>query len=154
LAAEARIVRDRVHRRQQRLAQFVPLEQVSKLAASRLIRRSLLAQIDAGEAAHRHRVVQRFLQRRIRQVEPQLQKVQARHPLQRNRRAAAQLAHLRIVRLDHRYQICLWHDLIHVREKLRPPRRLAVALETRQRLLLHRRIVPDPRCSILHQSDQ
>jgi hypothetical protein len=34
--------------------------------------------IDAHKAAHRYRVVQRFLNRRIRQVEPQLQEVEIR----------------------------------------------------------------------------
>jgi hypothetical protein len=53
---------------------------------------------DADKLPHRHRLIQRFLGRRIRQVEPMLQQVQSQHALQANRRPA--VAGLRVARLD------------------------------------------------------
>ena len=48
----------------------------------------LATQIDANESAQRRRVVQRLLARRIGQVEPVLQQVDAQHALQPDGRAA------------------------------------------------------------------
>ena len=127
-----------VHRRQQHLAELVLLQQVPELADRRLVRRAFHAQIDADEAAHRDGVVQRFLDCRVRQVEPQLQEVDPQHPLQRNRRTTAVLADLRIRRLHRRRQLRPWNDLVHVRQELRSARRLPVLLKSRQRRLLHR----------------
>jgi hypothetical protein len=126
-----------VHRRQQHLAELVPFQQVSKLAHRGLIRRPFDPQINADETAHRDRVVQRFLNRRIRQVEPQLQEVDPQHPLQRDRRSATALAHLRVRRLHRRRQFRPRNDLVHVREKLRAARGLPVLLKSRQCRLLH-----------------
>src|SRR5579863_602507 len=126
-----------VHGRQQLLAELVPLEQVPEFAHRGLIRRSFLAQVDAGETTHRRRVVQRFLHSRIGEVEPQLQEVHPQHPLKRNRRPATGFAHLRVVWLHYRSELCPRHDLIHLRQKLRAPCRLAVPFKARQRLLLH-----------------
>jgi hypothetical protein len=74
-----------VDRLQQRLAQLVALQQMPELAHRRLVRCAFDPEIDTDEPAHRHRVVERFLNRRVRQVEPQLQEVDPQHPLQRNR---------------------------------------------------------------------
>ena len=93
------------------LAELVALQQVAELADRRLVRRAFDPEIDADEAAHRHRVVQRFLHRRVRQVEPQLQEVNPQHPLQRNRRTPAVLADLRVHRLHRRRQLRPRNDL-------------------------------------------
>lgn len=46
-----------VHSRQQLLAELVPFEQVAEFAHGGLIRRSFVAEVNAGETAHSHRVV-------------------------------------------------------------------------------------------------
>jgi len=67
-----------------------------------------------------------------------LEKVDAQHALQSNRRAT--VAGLRIKRLDLRTQLAPWDYLVHLRQKLFPARRLAVALKISggKGLLLHR----------------
>src|ERR1019366_6165457 len=57
------------------------LQLVAELAHRRLIRHRLPPQIDVYESAQRPRFIQRFFHRRVRQVEPLLQKVKAQHPL-------------------------------------------------------------------------
>ena len=122
---------------QQALTEFVLLQQVTELAHPRLIRSAFCPEVDANKAAHRDRVVQRFLHRRVRQVEPELQKVDPQHPLERYRRPTAQLAHLRIKPLDDRNELGPRQHPVHVREELCAPRRLPVLLKPGQRLLLH-----------------
>src|SRR5262245_41744253 len=97
----------------------------------------LAAEINPDETAHRARIVERLFYCRIRQIEPLLQKIDAQHPLDPDRRAA--IARLRIERLDQRAQRRPWHHAFHLFEKRRPPRRLGVALKphSRQRQLLH-----------------
>ncbi len=58
------------------------------------------------------------LDRRIRQVEPQLQKVDPQHPLQRNRRPTARLAHLRIRCLHRRSQRWPQNNVVHIQQEL------------------------------------
>ena len=53
-----------VHRRQQHLAELVPLQEVSELAHRGLIRGPFEAQINAGKLTHRDRVVLHILARR------------------------------------------------------------------------------------------
>ncbi len=119
-------------------AQIVLLEQMAETAHRRLVGHRLAAQVDADEAPHRKRVIQRLLDRRIRQVEPVLDKVDAQHPLQADRRAT--VPGFRIDRLDQPTQAAPRHHSLHLRQKRRPPRRLAVTLEPRRRQchLLHR----------------
>jgi hypothetical protein len=54
---------------------LVFFEQVPELAHRGLVRYRLAAQINAHEPPHHRRVVQRLFYRRIRQVEPLLQKI-------------------------------------------------------------------------------
>src|ERR1022692_1250213 len=54
---------------------------MAELAYRSLVWHRLVTQIDAHEAAHHRRVVQRLFHPRGRQVEPLLQKVNAQHPL-------------------------------------------------------------------------
>jgi len=56
-----------------------------------------------------------------------LQEIDAQHPLDPDRRAA--IARLRIERLDQRAQRRPRHYALHLGEKCRLPRRLAVALK-------------------------
>jgi len=62
-----------VHCSEDPFSEFVLLEQMSKLAYSRFIGSALTTQVDANKAPHRDAVVQRFLDRRIAQIEPLLQ---------------------------------------------------------------------------------
>jgi hypothetical protein len=55
----------------------VLLQQMPEAAHRGLVRRRLAAQVDADEAAHRRRIKERFLDRRVGQVEPLLQEVDA-----------------------------------------------------------------------------
>jgi hypothetical protein len=78
----------------------VRLEQVAEAAHRRLVRHRLAAEVDPDKAPHRRRIVERLLDRRVRQIEPLLQKIDAQHPLDPDRRPA--IARLRIERLDQR----------------------------------------------------
>src|SRR6478735_9394773 len=132
-----------LHLVEQLLAQIVLLDQVTKAAHRRLVRHRLAAEIDPDKAAHRRRIVERLLDRRIRQIEPLLQEINTQHPLDPDRRAA--IARLRIERLDQRAQRRPRHHPLHLGKKRGPPRRLGVALKPhcRQRQLLH----PPTQCS-------
>jgi len=71
-----------------------------KLTDGRLVGHRLAAQIDADKLPHGARVVQRFFNRRIRQVKPLLQTMQSQHALNPHRWTARPLG-LGIDRLDH-----------------------------------------------------
>src|SRR5271167_3600534 len=108
-----------------------------------LVRDRFHRQIDAGKAAQGLAVVERILQRRVRQPVPLLQKVDPQHPLQPDRRPAA-LA-LRVERLQTLDQPRPRHHLLHLGQKLVPPRLFLLASVFRLRkaaLSLHR---PAPR---------
>ena len=119
-------------------AQIVLFKKVTELADRGLIRRCLSSQVNAHKAAHRIHVVKRFLNRRIRQVEPQLQTINPQHPLQRNRRPATLFAQLRVIRSNQADQLVPRHHALHVREELCSARDLLVLLKPRQRSLVHR----------------
>jgi len=70
-------------------------------------------------------------------IEPLLQKIEAQHPLDPDRRAA--IARLGIERRDQPAQRRPWHNPLHLGQKRRPPRRLGVAFkpDRRQCQLLH-----------------
>ena len=89
---EALLSQVRVDRGEDLRAQLIGLQQMAELADRRLVRHRLAAQVDADELAHRTRIVQRFLDRRIGQVEAVLQAVDAQHPLQSHRRAPCAFA--------------------------------------------------------------
>src|SRR5215470_7598606 len=97
----------------------------------------LAPEIDPDEIAHYPRIVERFLDRRVRQVEPLLQKVYSQHPLDPDWRTA--VARLRIKRLDQPTQRRPRHYPLHLGQKRCPSRRLGIALKSRgrQRQLLH-----------------
>ena len=87
---------------EQRPGQLVALQPVAEVQHRRRVGHRVQRQIDAGKAAQGLAVVQRILQRFIRQPVPLLQEVDAQHPLQPDRLAPA-LA-LRIERLQTLYQ--------------------------------------------------
>ena len=126
-----------IHGREQPLAELSPLQQMAELADRGLIRCPFLPQVNPCKDPHRGHVVQGFFHHRDREVEPQLQEVHSQHPLQRNRRLAAGLTHLRIVRLDHRYPLAPRHDSVSLREKAPAPCHLPLPLKPGQRLLFH-----------------
>src|SRR6476620_6741116 len=101
------------------------------------IRHWLAAEVNADKAAHRLRIVQCLLYRRVRQAEPLLQEIEAQHPLDPDRRAA--IARLRIEWLDKCAQRRPRHNPLHLGKKRCPPRRLRIAVKSRrrQRQLLH-----------------
>ena len=118
-----------VHRPQNLFSQVVLFQQVPELAHRGLVRHRLRSQINPHKLAQRRRVVQRLFHRRVRQIEPLLQKINPQHLLQFFR--PPPVARLRIVRLDQRAQLRPWHHLLHLFQKHRPPRLLRVPLESR-----------------------
>src|SRR5215471_12161132 len=113
------------------------LEQMTEAAHRGLVRRRLATEIDPDKTPHRQRIVKRLLHRRVRQIEPLLQEIDAQHPLDPDRRAA--IARLWIKWLDQHAQRRPRHNPLHLSQKRYPPRRLGVALKPhcRQRQLLH-----------------
>src|SRR6516164_7123517 len=87
-----------LHLVEQLPAQIVGLQQMAEAAHRGLVRHWLAAEINADEIAHRQRIVECLFHRRIRQVEPLLQEIDAQHPLHPDRRAA--VAGFGIERLD------------------------------------------------------
>lgn len=87
----------------QLLAQFVFIEQAAELQHRRGVRNRLLAQIDADESAQARAVVQRLLARQVSEVESMLDKVNAQHALQPDRRSAAHALGIKL--LNHRAHV-------------------------------------------------
>ena len=92
-----------------------------------LVWRRLAAQIDPNEVTHRGAVIQRIFHRRVRQIEPDLQKIDPQHPVNANRRAAATA--LWIVRFDQPAQLAPGHNQLHLTQKPLPARSLAVDIK-------------------------
>lgn len=103
-------------------------QSMAELADCGLIGGRLPTQIDVDKLAHRARVIQRLFHRRVGQVEPMLQKVNAQHPLQPCRRAARAFA-ARVYRLDQRRELLPRHHPVHLRQKLLAAGGLAVTLK-------------------------
>jgi hypothetical protein len=112
---------------EQLLAQMMLLQQVPEAQDGGLVRRGLASQVDADEAAHGGRVVDRFFRRRVGEVEPLLQEVDAQHALQAHRRPAAFA--LGIKRRNHGAQFRPRHHAFHVGQKCRAPRGLGINFE-------------------------
>ena len=110
---------------EQRLGQLVALQPMAEVKHRRRVRHRVHRQIDAGKAAQGLAVVQRILQRLVRQPVPLLQEVDAQHQLQRDRLAAA-LA-LRVERAQTVNQPRPRHHLLHLGQELVAPRLLFLA---------------------------
>jgi len=78
--------------------------------------------VDAGKSAQRLAVIECIFERFVSQGIPLLEKVNAQHPLDADRRPPA-LA-MGIMRLDHRTQPWPRHDLLHLAQKALPARDL------------------------------
>src|SRR5207247_5616518 len=100
-------------------AHFVFFQQVPELAHRGLVRHRLTAQINAHELPHHPRVVQRLFYRRVRQVEPLLQKVNPQHALYSHRWPP--VPRLGIMRRHQRAQLAPRHHLLHLLQKYRSP---------------------------------
>jgi hypothetical protein len=107
------------------------LQKMPETADRGFVRCRFGAKINARKGTQRRRSIKHFFRRRIREIEPVLQKMNAQPPLQRKRRAA--IAGHRIMRLDQRTQTLPGYDRIHPRQKRSPAGRLRLALETRTR---------------------
>jgi len=117
-----------VDRGQHLHAQVVLLQQVTEPQNGALVGQALLAHVQPGEFAKHRRVVQRFFHRRVRQVEPLLQEVDAQHGLDRKRRATAFGAGCGCVRRNQRHQFGPRHHQVHLVEELALARPLRLAL--------------------------
>src|SRR5207253_5211329 len=100
--------------------QLVFFQQVPELAHRGLVRHRLTAQINAHELPHHPRVVQRLFYRRVRQVEPLLQKVNPQHALYSHRWPP--VPRLGIMRRHQPAQLAPRHHLLHLLQKYRSPR--------------------------------
>ena len=107
------------------LAQLMGFQQMPKLTARRLVGSRLTPQITPHKLPHGARVIQRFLHRRIRQVEPLLQTMEPQHALDPHRWTARPVG-LGIQRLDDRHQFRPGHHAIHFVEKLLAASGLAI----------------------------
>jgi len=77
-----------MHSLKQRAAELVALQQMTEPEHRRLVGRWLLSQVDAGERLHTARVVERFFDVGVGQVEPLLKEVDTEHLFKVARRAA------------------------------------------------------------------
>lgn len=92
-------------------------KQMTELADRGFVRRGFAPQIDADESPHGARVIQGLCLRRIEQIEPVLQKVDAQHAFQADR-LASRTFRLWIKRFDHLAQVASGDNLFHRVEKL------------------------------------
>src|SRR5262245_28373618 len=91
-----------LHLFEQPPAQIMLLEQMAEAAHRRFVGHRLAAEIDPDKTPHRRRIVERLFDRRVRQVEPLLQEIDAQHPLDTDRRTT--IARFGIKRFDQRAQ--------------------------------------------------
>jgi len=78
-----------IDRFQHHLAEPIILNQMAELADRRVVWRRLIAKINVDEIPHHGAVIKAIMGLRVRHVEPLLQEVDAQHPFDPNRRAAA-----------------------------------------------------------------
>lgn len=126
---QALLLKGLSHQREQSAPQMVAFQEMTELAQGGLIRHGSPAQVDHDKPAHRLRVVERFLRRRIRQVEPVLQKVNAQQAFHVDRRPAAPLI-LGVKRFNRRRELRLGNDAVPLFKKPLASRELAGPLET------------------------
>ena len=114
-------------------------KQVPEPKNGALVGQVVLASIQADELAKHGCVVQRFLHRRVREVEPLLQELDTQHGLDLERRTSTFGAGSGCTRCDQRHQLRPGHDQVHLVEELALARPLGLALESAltQAQLLH-----------------
>lgn len=120
-------------------AQVVGFEQVAEPKNGALVGQVVFPGIQTHELAEQRHVVQRFLHRRVREVEPLLDEVDAQHGLDGERWASALGARGRCMWRDQRHQLCPGHHEVHLIEELALARSFGLALESvlAQAHLLH-----------------
>ena len=133
---------------EQALTQIMLFQQMAELAHGGFVRCTFPSQINADEFAHGDGVVEGFLHRGVGEVEPVLQKVDAQHALKPYRWTP--VSRLRIKGLNQGTQSSPRHDSIHIGQKHRASRRLAVEIKAacREGRLFHRSL-PFVRSSLL-----
>jgi hypothetical protein len=112
---------------EQVLAKFMLFQQMAELAHGGFVRSAFPPRIDTNQFAHGHGVVQSFFHRRVGQVEPVLQKVDAQHTLKPHRRTS--VSGFRIKGLNQGTQDSPRHDSIHLGQKRCASRHLAVEIK-------------------------
>lgn len=118
-----------IHQVEQLITQVVFLHQVAELADRGFVRHRLPTEVDADELAQRTGVIESFLGRRIRQVEPVLDEVDPQHALDTDRAPTGALR-LGIERLDSRGQFLPGNDGFHFFQELFFASLLPVFLES------------------------
>src|SRR5690606_6533212 len=114
----------------------VLLQEVPEAQNRALVRNRVFPQLHSGEAPHGLAVVECILRRRIRQIEPLLEKVDPQHLLKPERLAAP--ARLRVMRLDQPHEPRPRDHRVHLGQEAFAPRHLALARprESRKRPLI------------------
>ncbi len=110
-------------------SQLMTLQQMAELADGGLVRHGLPPEVDPDEAAHGSGIVERFLDRRVREIEPVRQEGNPSQALDADRRAAAALA-LGVERLEDGRKLRLGNEAVHHVEKLFAAGGFAGLLET------------------------
>jgi hypothetical protein len=106
-----------IHLLKQRIPQVALFHQVTKLTDRRLVRHWFPAQVNPGKLAQRLHIVQRFFGTRVREIEPVLHKVNAKHSFHANRAASCSLR-IGIMGRDDFCQFLPWNDGLHLSQKL------------------------------------
>ncbi len=119
----------RIDQRKDPVAQAVRFQPVAELADRGLIGRPFVPEVDPDKGAHGARVIKRFFHRRVRDVEPVLEELDAKHPLKTHYRATGPVIP-GIKRLNQRAQRVPRHDPIHVVQELLASCRFLVLLES------------------------
>lgn len=109
-----------MHLFKQPAPQIMLLQQMAETTDRGFIRYPFPTQVNAHKPAQGQRIVQRFFRRRIRQVEPLLDEVDAQHALHPYRPPA--ISRLGVNRFDQRHQFFPRHHLLHLRQKQLPAR--------------------------------
>ena len=115
--------------RKEPLSQLVALQQRTELADGGLVRHGLPPEVDAGEPTQHPGIVERFLHRRVREIDPVRQERNPSQALNADRWAAAALAS-RVKRLDDGRKLRPGNEAVHLVEEPFPAGRLAGLLET------------------------
>ncbi len=111
-------------------AQVVGLQQVAEPKDGALVGQVVFAHVQAGKVTKHGCVVQRLLHGRVRQVEPLLKEVDAKHGLHSKRRAASFGAARRRVWSNQRHQLSPRNHQVHLVQELALACPLGLALES------------------------
>jgi hypothetical protein len=118
-AAQQRATRFQMlfHGREDRFRQIVAFEQMAEVEDRRLVGNGIAPEVEPRERAHRLNIVKRFLGAGIGELIPLLQAINTQHCRQRKCPPPALRTHLRIERIDHRFERRPRHHSRHIREE-------------------------------------